>query len=250
MFGFVRPAACRSSAPRSVTDGCPYPPLPCRAKNRNKIQLFSHRKQEISGNDGDSFHRLRTPSTAHGLLPPPTDSFHRPRGGPPPSRREVWGVRRSRPAALPSIGYRGFAVAPKPLRAPSRRFLYNPGCRVETLLVSKGVMGFLGGRVHSFHRPRGGPPPSRREVWGVRRSRPPALPSIAYRGFAVAPKPLRAPSRSLLYNSGCRVATLLVSMGVMGFLGDLREDRSRARPVGGSARRSIPSEREQPCCDL
>ena len=38
--------------------------------------------------------------------------------------------------------------------------------------------------------------------------------------------------------------------GVMGFLGDLREDRSRARPVGGSARRSIPSEREQPCCDL
>ena len=64
MFGFVRPAACRSSAPRSVTDGCPYPPLPCRAKNRNKIQLFSHRKQEISGNDGNSFHRLRL------LLPP------------------------------------------------------------------------------------------------------------------------------------------------------------------------------------
>ena len=139
MFGFVRPAACRSSAPRSVTDGCPYPPLPRRAKNRNKIQLFSHRKQEISRNDGNSFHR------------------------------------RSRPPALPSIAYRGFAVAPITLRAPSRRFLYNPGCRVTTLLVL---------------------------------------------------------------------------MGVMGFLGDLREDRSRARPVGGSARRSIPSEREQPCCDL
>ncbi len=59
-----------------------------------------------------------------------------------------------------------------------------------------------------------------------------------------------ASSRSSLYNPGCRVATLLVSKGVMGFLGDLREDRSRARPVGGSARRSIPSEREQPCCDL
>ena len=69
-------------------------------------------------------------------------SFHR-CGGPPPSKREVWG-----------------------LRAPSRRFLYNSGCRVETLLVSMGVMGFLGERVHSFHRPRGGPPPSRREVWG------------------------------------------------------------------------------------
>ena len=161
MFGFVRPAACRSSAPRSVTDGCPYPPLPCRAKNRNKIQLFSHRKQEINGNGWNAFHRLRL------LLPP---------------------LRRS-----PSL--------------------------------EEGGLGF-------------------------RRSRPPALPSIAYRGFAVAPKPLRAPSRNLVYNPGCRVATLLVSMGVMGFLGDLREDRSRARPVGGSARRSIPSKREQPCCDL
>ena len=78
-----------------------------------------------------------------GLLPPSTDSFHR-CGGPPPSKREVLGFRRSKPAALPSIGYRGFAVAPKPLRASSRSLLYNPGCRVETLLVSKGVMGFLG----------------------------------------------------------------------------------------------------------
>ena len=102
---------------------------------------------------------------------------------------------------------------------------------------------------NSFHR-CGGPPPSKREVFGLRRSRPAALPSIAYRGFAVAPMTLRAPSRRFLYNPGCRVETLLVSMGVMGFLGDLREDRSRARPVGGSARRSIPSEREQPCCDL
>ena len=72
------------------------------------------------------------------LLPPPAD-------GPPPSKMEVWGGgRRSRPSALPSIGYRGFAVAPMTLRAPSRRFLYNSGCRVETLLVSMGVMGFLG----------------------------------------------------------------------------------------------------------
>ena len=93
------------------------------------------------------------------------------------------GFRRSRPPALPSIAYRGFAVAPMTLRAPSRSLLYNSGCRVKTLLVSMGVMGFLGDlrgrnsksppnplglaeRVHSFHRPRGGPPPSRREVWG------------------------------------------------------------------------------------
>ena len=39
------------------------------------------------------------------------------------------GLRRSRPSALPSITYRGFAVAPMTLRAPSRRFLYNSGCR-------------------------------------------------------------------------------------------------------------------------
>ena len=51
------------------------------------------------------------------------DSFHRPRGGPPPSKREVLGFRRSKPAALPSIGYRGFAVAPITLRAPSRNIV-------------------------------------------------------------------------------------------------------------------------------
>ena len=62
--------------------------------------------------------RTRTPSTGCGreLLPPPA-------GGPPPSRREVLGLRRSRPAALPSIGYRGFAVAPMTLRASSRNIV-------------------------------------------------------------------------------------------------------------------------------
>ena len=33
------------------------------------------------------------------------------------------GLRRSRPTALPSIGYRGFAVAPMTLRAPSRNIV-------------------------------------------------------------------------------------------------------------------------------
>jgi hypothetical protein len=53
--------------------------------------------------------RGRTPSTAA--------------GGPPPSKREVLGFRRSKPAALPSIGYRVFAVAPMTLRAPSRNIV-------------------------------------------------------------------------------------------------------------------------------
>ena len=44
------------------------------------------------------------------------------------------------------------------------------------------------------------------------------------------PIPLRPPSRSPLYNPGCRVATLLVSMGVMGFLGDLRGRNSKSHP--------------------
>ncbi len=146
MFGFVRPAACRSSAPRSVTDGCPYPPLPCRAKNRNKIQLFSHRKQEINGNGGNAFHRLRL------LLPP---------------------LRRS-----PSLEEGGLGAA----RALSNFLLLlrvqgrNPGRFNGGYGVPRGFKGEksksppnplgLAERVHSFHRPRGGPPPSRREVWG------------------------------------------------------------------------------------
>ena len=97
-----------------------------------------------------------------GLLPPSSDSFHR-RGGPPPSKREVLGFRRSRPAALPSIGYRGFAVAPMTLRASSRNIvvitvtgaaIYETGAQCAPL---RGA--------NSFHR-CGGPPPSKREVLG------------------------------------------------------------------------------------
>ena len=44
------------------------------------------------------------------------------------------------------------------------------------------------------------------------------------------PITLRASSRSPLYNPGCRVETLLVSMGVMGFLGDLRGRNSKSPP--------------------
>ena len=80
------------------------------------------------------------------FLTPSTDAFTPSTAcGRSPSLEEGGlGIRRSRPAALPSIAYRGFAVAPMTLRAPSRNLVYTPGCRVETLLVSKGVMGFLG----------------------------------------------------------------------------------------------------------
>ena len=145
MFGFVRPAACRSSAPRSVTDGCPYPPLPCRAKNRNKIQLSSHRKQEISRNDGNSFHRLITPSTAAAVPLP--------QGG-------RSGVSRALSKILIQLRVQG--------RNPAR---FNGGYGVprgfkgEKSKSPPNPLG-LAERVYSFHRPRGGPPPSRREVWG------------------------------------------------------------------------------------
>ena len=158
----------------------------------------------------NSFHRLRL------LLPPPT--------GRSPSLDE---------------GGLGF-------RASSQSLVYNPGSRVSTLVVSMGVMGFLGdlrgrnsksppnplGLAERVSRPAGGgrspqtmiPPRSPTPhsscefgffficflclvcllCRGFRRSRPTALPSIAYRGFAVAPMTLRAPSRRFLDNSGCR----------------------------------------------
>ena len=193
MFGFVRPAACRSSAPRSVTDGCPYPPLPCRAKNRNKIQLFSHRKQEINGNGWNAFHRLRL------LLPP---------------------LRRS-----PSLDEGGLGAA----RALSK-ILIQPRVQGRNPARFNGGYGVPSGARLLLPPPTGRSPSLKEGGLGFRRSRPPALPSIGYRGFAVAPITLRAPFRRFLYNSGCRVETLLVSMGVMGFLGDLR-GRNRNLPL-------------------
>ena len=62
-------------------------------------------------------HSLEASYTAPG-----TNSFHR-CGGPPPSKREVLGFRRSKPAALPSNQPKGFPVAPKTLRAPSRNIV-------------------------------------------------------------------------------------------------------------------------------
>ena len=151
-----------------------------------------------------------TPSTACGRSPSLED------GG-------LGGLRaRSKPRIQPRVQgrdparFKGGYGVPRGFKGEKSKFPPNP-------------LG-LAERVYSFHRPRGGSPPSKREVLGLRRSRPSAFPSIAYRGFAVAPITLRASSRSLLYNPGCRVATLLVSMGVMGFLGDLR-GRNRNLPL-------------------
>ena len=132
------------------------------------------------------------------LLPPSANSFHRLRAAPLPRRGRSWG---------------GGCV-------PARRLVYNPGCRVATLLVLMGVMGFLGdlrGRNsksppnplglaerRSLLPPPAGRSPSLEEggLGGFAGQGLPALPSIGYRGFAVAPITLRAPSRRVIITSG------------------------------------------------
>ena len=61
----------------------------------------------------------------------------------------------------------------------------------------KKIFGVKATGSNSFHR-RGRSPSLDEGGLGFRRSRPPALPSIGYRGFAVAPITLRAPSRNIV----------------------------------------------------
>ena len=84
--------------------------------------------------------------------------------------------------------------------------------------------------------PAGGPPPSRREVWGIRRSRAPALPSIAYWGFAVAPMTLRAPSRNVV----------IITIQISG-CGKYKKRARNARPYGLKASYTTPGAGSQPC---
>ena len=78
--------------------------------------------------------------------------------------------------------------------------------------------------------PAGGPPPSMREVWGFAGQGLRPCRRLRIGALRSPPMTLRAPSRNPLYNSGSRVATLVVSMGVMGFLGDLRGRNSKSPP--------------------
>ena len=129
-------------------------------------------------------HRLRTPSTAA--------------GGPPPSKREVLGFRRSRPLALPSIGYRGFAVAPMTLRAPSRWIVViTSGINGRVMRAPTGDSGATVATV-AMKQPSVANASHRfdfRHVVGARIARPPTLfkPSIfhpkdlPHRGRGTAP---------------------------------------------------------------
>ena len=139
-------------------------------------------------------HRLRTPSTVRGLLPPL-------RAVPLPRRGRSWGIRRSKPAALPSIGYRGFAVAPMTLRAPSRNIvvitvtgaaIYETGAQCAPLqgtTVQPTVAMIKPSVANASHRF------DFRHVVGARIARPPTLfkPSIfhpkdlPHRGRGTAP---------------------------------------------------------------
>ena len=119
----------RAERARAFSDGCVCGKMTQSLEKREKniiclmcVGHMMHMKHTKFGKGFSSRgRRARTPFNAWG-----TNSFHRPRGGPPPSKREVLGVRRSRPSALPSIAYRGFAVAPITLRAPLRDAAVQP----------------------------------------------------------------------------------------------------------------------------
>ena len=146
MFGFVRPAACRSSMPRSVTDGRPYPPLPRRAKKQKQDSTVFSQK---TGNQRKWW----------GCLPPLQELLPPPTGRSPSLEEGGLGAARALSNFLLLLRVQG--------RNPGR---FNGGYGVprgfkgEKSKSPPNPLG-LAERVYSFHR-CGGPPPSRREVWG------------------------------------------------------------------------------------
>ena len=75
---------------------------------------------------------IRRKSNGFELLPPLRRSPSLEEGG-------LWGFRRSRPPALPSIEYRGFAVAPITLRAPARRVVITSGINGRAMRAPTGA---------------------------------------------------------------------------------------------------------------
>ena len=91
--------------------------------------------------------------------------------------------------------------------APSKSAAF-PKNRLHVLHVlhmsdvsEKKIFGVKAAGANSFHRRRRSPSLEEGGL-GLRRSRPTAFPSIAYRGFAVAPITLRALSKNCCYNVG------------------------------------------------
>ena len=123
--------SCRCPAARPVRPARNFPEtkkIICPAHAAHVGHMMGDLVQSFPAN---SFHRC-------------VNSFHR-CGGPPPSRREVWGLRRSRPPALPSIGYRGFAVAPITLRALSRKVVITSGTNGRAMRAPTGDGGATDG---------------------------------------------------------------------------------------------------------
>ena len=71
---------------------------------------------------------------------------------------------------------------------------------------------------------------------GIRRSRPPTLPSIAYRGFAVAPITLRAPSRNIV----------VITVQING-CGNIRNGRAMRAPTGYDGATNCCNDKTQRC---
>ena len=128
------------------------------------------------------------------LLPPPA-------GGPPPSKREVWGFTLSLEVSYTTPG----AGLLKRSLEDMRHRLSEKSALTLHMLHMLHMSDML--KEKDIRRKSNGfelLPPLRRSPslkeggLGFRRSRPPALPSIGYRGFAVAPITLRAPSRNIV----------------------------------------------------
>ncbi len=99
-----------------------------RALSKILIQLRVQGRNPAHFNGG-----YGVPRGARSLLPPLRRSPSLDEGG-------LW-FRRSRPSPLPSIAYRGFAVAPITLRAPSRRFYTTPGAGSKPCSFQRGLWG-------------------------------------------------------------------------------------------------------------
>ena len=96
---------------------------------------------------------------------------------------------------MPPIAYRGFAIAPITLRPLPTILFHPPHLSPKTSLLEGGGPPAGGGR--SSSPVPGGKVSFLNPTGFTRRSSPPALPPIAYRGFAVAPITLRPSQRNL-----------------------------------------------------
>ena len=109
--------------------------MPDVSRAYDAYEAYEVRKRffrEDGGRERRSTHGVRTPSTARGAVPLPR-------------RGRSWGFAGQGLPALPSIAYRGFAVAPITLRAPARRGVITSGINGRAMRAPTGDGGATDG---------------------------------------------------------------------------------------------------------